>query len=80
MSREGYIDSASLHILILALRSGKPAEWSPWTWETTQYVTCALWALPTFAVPPDPSPHKGARGPYGQILKELSVVFRGYRP
>lgn len=77
MFGQGYIDSASLHMLILALRSGKPAEWSQWTWETTQYVTCALWALPTFAVPPDPSPHKGAGGPYGQILQELSMVFGG---
>jgi len=77
MSSPGYIDSASLHMVILALHNGKPAEWSQWTWETTQFVTCVLWALPTFAVPPDPSPHKGVGGPYGHILQELSVVFGG---
>lgn len=74
---KGYIDSASFHMLVLALRNGKPSQWSSWMWETTQYVTCALWALPTFAIPPDPSPHHGAGGSYGQLLKELSVVFRG---
>lgn len=76
---ENYIDSASFHMLILALNSGKPAEWSDWTWETIQYVTCALWALPTFTVAPDPSPLKGTGGPYSLILKELSVIFGGIK-
>lgn len=80
MRAKGYIDSASLHMVILALRHGKPSEWNDWTWETVQYVTCALWSLPDFGLPPDPSGEPTAHGPYSRLLKELRPVFVGVDP
>lgn len=77
MQAKGYIDSASLHMVILALRHGKPAQWNDWTWETVQYVTCALWGLRDFSVAPDPSGEPAAHGPFSQLLHGLRPVFSG---
>lgn len=74
---QAYIDSASLHHLVLALRHPKPLEWMPWVWEVLEGVTCALWSQPQFQIAPDPSPHKGARGPFDQLLMELSPMYTG---
>lgn len=73
----GYIDSASFHGVILALRDGKPESWQPWVWDTVHSVTCALWSQPSFSISPDPSPHHGARGEYDHLLTEFSVLFSG---
>lgn len=73
----GFVDSASLHTIILALRNSKTTDWTPWMRETVLGTTVALWSHPQFSIAPDPSPHQGSRGPFDRLLKALSPFFSG---
>lgn len=73
----GYVDSASLHAIILALQKDSPEHWTDWERETTALVTTALWSNPAFRIAPDPSTHHGARGHFRKLLDGLGGTFAG---
>lgn len=67
----GFIDSASLHMIILAMSKGATERWSPWVWESAAVVTTTLWSNPLFKITPGPDPFHGARGEFENLLAAL---------
>lgn len=70
----GYIDSASIYEVLLALERSDPTESYPLGWNTALNVTSAVMSAKKLRVAPAPASEGGAGGSYSQIMKGLASI------
>lgn len=69
-----YLDGAAILGALEALDSRRPGHANQWAFRCVVEVTTALLVVPEIALSPIPELHRGATGPYGDVLAEFAEV------